>query len=237
MKKILLAAFITLPFLHPVTGQAQTGRWEDIDNSKIVKRDTFTQKGYTLVWINMSPDFNEATGKRMVETFFKVYPQEAALYNKKTLRKVIMIIDPAYKGVAATDAGVIRVSPDWMKQHPEDIDVVTHEAMHIVQAYPNDSGPGWVTEGIADYVRYTLGVNNDAARWALPELKSTQNYDNAYRITARFLVWIEKHKARGFVQKLDAVMRKKTYTDQFWKQQAGADVADLWKEYAANPSI
>jgi len=60
--------------------------------------------------------------------------------------------------------------------------------MHIVQDYGQSTGPGWLTEGIADYARYKFGVNNPAAKWALPAYKSTQKYTDAYRVTARFLV-------------------------------------------------
>jgi hypothetical protein len=173
----------------------------------------------------------------MIETFFTVYPKEIALFNPASLRKVMLIMDTAYKGVAATGDGIIRVNPEWMQKHPEDLDVITHEAMHIVQAYPEDAGPGWITEGIADYVRYLLGVNNEASGWALPAFKEDQSYENAYRVTARFFVWIEKHKSPGLVKKLDKAMRNKRYTGKFWKQTTGKTVDELWAAYAANPVL
>lgn len=236
MKRWILAAGLLAPLLKPVQILAQSN-WDEIGESGIVSRDTFKQKGFTLVFINKSADFNTATGKRMVDAFFTVYPKQAALYNKNTLRKVVFIIDPGYDGVAATAGEIVRFCPGWMKSNPGDIDVVTHEVMHIIQAYPNGAGPGWVTEGIADYVRYSMGVDNAGSHWALPDFSEKQHYQNAYRVTARFLAWIEKHKKKGFVQKLDAAMRSKTYTAQFWNEQAGAGVDELWKEYAANPAL
>lgn len=236
MKRWIMAAAIALPLLKPVTGAAQS-KWDDINEQGIVSRDTFTRQGFTLVFINKSAAFNTATGKRMVDAYFTVYPKQAALYNKHTTRKVIFIIDPEYKGVAATAGGIVRFSPEWMQEHPEDIDVVTHEVMHIAQGYPDGAGPGWITEGIADYVRYSMGVDNAGGNWALPDYNKNQHYENAYRVTARFLAWIEKHRKAGLVQKLDAAMRSKTYTEQFWKKQTGSTVDELWKEYAASPAL
>ncbi len=71
----------------------------------------------------------------------------------------------------------------------------------------------------------------------MPDYKSTQHYDNAYRITARFLVWIEKNKKAGFVKKVDAALRKHTYTDAIWETLTGKNVDALWEEYSKNPMI
>jgi len=173
----------------------------------------------------------------LVKTFFIVYPKLAAEYNPGTLKEVKMAVDTAYKGVAATADGKVTIASSWLHKRPEDIDVVTHEVMHIVQDYGESVGPGWLTEGIADYARNKFGVNNPAAKWSLPEFKPNQNYDNAYRVTARFLYWIEEKKKPGIVKELDSQMRKHTYTDNAWKQLTGKTVDELWKEYAANPAI
>lgn len=200
-------------------------------------KETITREGYTLEYTNKSPDFDTAVGRRLIETFFTVYPKEAARYNKKTAKKVGFVIDPSYDGVAATSGDVVVFNPAWFRNHPGDIDVVTHEAMHVVQAYPHGAGPGWITEGIADYVRYTLGVDNAGAKWALPAFNEKQHYTQSYRVTARFFVWIEKNKRKDFVQQLDSAMRGKKYTDGIWKELAGSTLDELWKEYAANPAI
>ena len=38
-------------------------------------------------------------------------------------------------------AATITINPGWLAQHPNDIDLVTHEAMHIVQGYPGHGDP------------------------------------------------------------------------------------------------
>jgi len=224
-------------FLCAVTGLRAQKHWNRIYSDQDLSRDTITRKGVTLIFINKAKDFSKEEQSRMQETFFKVYPKEIKTYNKNASKKVAMIIDPEYKGVAATAGDVIRISPEWMQKHPEDLDVVTHEAMHIVQAYKGHTGPGWVTEGIADYVRNQYGVNNKAANWSLTPFNEKQHYTNAYRITARFLVWITKNYKKNFVQHLDSSMRKGTYTDGFWKEHTGKTVDELWMIYSKNPVI
>lgn len=193
--------------------------------------------GYTLTFTNYDGTLDTAEQTRLVETFFTVYPRLAKAYNPNTLKDVKMVIDTSYKGVAATADGKVTIASRWLHNRPEDIDVVTHEVMHIVQDYGESTGPGWLTEGIADYARNRFGVNNAAANWALPAYKSTQNYDNAYRITARFLVWMEEKVKPGIVKELDSEMRKHTFTDASWKQQTGKTVGELWKAYSENPAI
>ncbi|OOQ59006.1 basic secretory protein-like protein [Mucilaginibacter pedocola] len=198
--------------------------------------DTITKNGYTLIVSGNDATFDNALKEKLISTFFTVYPKIVKEYNKKSLKTVQFFIDTAYHGVAATDNGRVVFSPAYMMKHPNDIDVVTHEVMHIAQDYGDTNGPGWLTEGIADYVRNEHGVANEAAKWRLPAYKATQNYDNAYRTTAAFLLWVETKVKKGTVKKLDGIMRKHAYTDNTWKDVTGKSVDELWKEYAVSPT-
>jgi len=207
-------------------------------NSNAQQTKVFNKKGYQLTFENQDANFSPELKSKLVETFYTVYPKLAKAYNKKTLKGVTFVIDTAYNGVAATDNGRVVFSSKYMTKHPHDIDVVTHEVMHIVQDYgSNNNGPGWLTEGIADYARYKFGVDNEGAKWALPAFKATQSYENSYRITARFLVWIEKNIKPGLVKKLDAQLRNHTFTNDSWKKETGKTLDELWAAYTANPVI
>jgi hypothetical protein len=118
-----------------------------------------------------------------------------------------------------------------MKTHPEDIDVITHEAMHIVQDYHKGNTPGWLTEGIADYVRYKYGVNNEKGGWQLPAVKSDHHYTSAYRITARFLAWVEDNYDKKIVDKMNAAAHNGTYEPGLWAQYTTKTVDQLWDVY------
>ncbi|MCR8560126.1 basic secretory family protein [Mucilaginibacter sp. BJC16-A38] len=211
-------------------------------------RDSVTRGPYTLVFINRDTVFAHTGAlvkKSMIAAFFKVYPAEAAMFNANTPKHVVFLIDPNYQGVAATFTSnventrvdTVHFNPGWMLKMPTDIDVVTHEVMHIVQGYGYSAGPWWLTEGIADYARYKFGVDNSGAGWSMPDYKAGQSYTNSYRISARFLVWIEEKKTAHVVQKLDAELRAHTFNDATWKKLTGESVDELWNDYAANPAI
>lgn len=203
-------------------------------SAKAQETETFKKKGYTLIFKSNDPSFNPELKKRMIKTFFQVYPILAKDFNKNADKLVTFHIDTAYKGVAATGGGRIVYNPKWFLKHPGDIDVVTHEVMHVVQNYGSGGGPGWLTEGIADYVRYKYGVDNPGANWALPAFEPKHNYKNAYRITARFLNWLELNGHRSIVVRLDAAMRNHTYKDTIWKNLTGKTIDELWAMYAAS---
>lgn len=231
---VLIAAGMAAVF-QTTAAQAQQ-RWEDIDTTGYHSVQTISKKKFTLVFINKDSAFSKETAQQLIDAFFTAYPQEVKRFNKNALKKVTFIIDPGYKGVAATSNGIVRYSPDWLTKHPQDIDVVTHEAMHIVQDY-GGKGEGWLTEGIADYVRYKYGVNNKKGNWSLPVFKAGQSYTNAYRITARFLAWLEKNVDKKIVDKLDKASREGTYNSGMWKELTGKTVDELWAAYAANPAL
>ncbi|GAB2814127.1 hypothetical protein GCM10027043_12640 [Ferruginibacter profundus] len=192
---------------------------------------------YTLYVSGNDSSFSPQLTQRLIDVFFIVYPKLAKEYNTRTLKKVTFFIDTAYHGVAATDNGRVVFSAAYMTKHPGDVDVVTHEVMHIVQNYGERSGPGWLTEGIADFARHKFGVDNAGAGWRMPDFKPTQHYDNSYRITARFLYWLEKKIHPGIVAKLNTALRKHTYTDAIWMQLTGKDLDALWEMYGKDPSV
>lgn len=199
--------------------------------------EVFKRKGYKLTFETQDPAFSKELKDKLVETFYTVYPKLAKEYNKKTSKNVTFVIDTAYDGVAATSGDRVVFSIKYMTKHPKDIDVVTHEVMHIVQAYGESNGPGWLTEGIADYARFKFGVDNEGAKWALPAFKASQSYENSYRITARFLAWAEKNVKPNLVKDLDGQLRDHTFTNDSWKNETGKTLDELWAAYAANPAI
>lgn len=223
MKKIFLLSLLACLSLAPF--------------SKLNAQEITKKNGYTLSFESNFAALDPQLKKRLIETFFIVYPKLAKEYNPKTLKEVKFFVDTSYKGVAATANGKVTFSSIWMVKHPEDIDVVTHEVMHIVQDYGNSVGPGWLTEGIADYARYKFGVDNAGAKWTLPALKPEHSYKNSYRITARFFAWIEKKVKSGTIKAVDASLRDHTYTAAIWPKLTGKDLDALWADYVKNPEL
>lgn len=236
MKLLTALTSTTIILLTLIAGQGMAQPRNQSPLPNVLVGDSLVMGDYSLIFISNDTGFSPTTRQNLINVYFTVYPQEVERFNKNSLRKVIFFIDTAYKGVAETGNGMARFNPKWLKDHPRDVDVVTHEVMHVVQDY-RKYNPGWLTEGIADYVRYVYGVNNKGGNWTLPEYKTGQSYKNAYRVTARFLLWIEKNKYNRIVDDMDKAMRDGTYSPRLWQQLTGKTVDELWSEYAQNPAV
>lgn len=205
-------------------------------NKNETKVDIISRDGYTLKFMCNDPEFPDELKKKMADTFFKVYPKMSADFNPKSPKSVTFDVKAKMDGIAHAGGGVITISAQWMKnQKGNDLDVITHEGMHIVQSYPGWSGPGWVTEGIADYARAKYGVDNKGSGWDMPNFSKNQKYTDAYRVTARFFLWLEKNVDKDLIKKMDDKMRTKKYTEDTWKELTGKTVDELWEMYGENP--
>lgn len=205
--------------------------------SAALPADTIKKNGYTLIFESRDPDLDPVVKQKLIDTYFKVYPVLVKTFNKKSTREVLFVVDTAYKAVAEASGNRILFSAGYMRAHPYDTDVVTHETMHIVQGYGYSAGPVWLTEGIADYVRYQYGIDNKGSKWYLPEFNSNQNYSNSYRITGRFFLWIEQQIKSGTIKKMDQELRAHTYNAQSWIKLTGKTLDELWAAYAKNPVV
>ena len=88
-----------------------------------------------------------------------------------------------------------------------------------------------VTEGIADYIRHKH-FEKDIEKLRPDPDKSS--YKQAYTIAAAFIFWLEAHKDKDIVRKLNAASRDGSYKREMFPQLCGADVDALWKEFAAS---
>lgn len=183
-----------------------------IDYSKAPECEAFATKSKALVeeWY---PRINELL-------FGKDHPLPSA--------DISLIFEPM-KGVAHTGNAVIHISAEWVtKKAPGDYGMVIHELTHIVQDY-RGKGEGWLTEGIADYIRdrhFEPGVRHQKID---PDKGS---YKQAYGVAAAFLIWLEAHKDKDIVRKLNTASHDGQYTARLFQENCGADLDTLWKEFA-----
>ena len=183
-----------------------------VDTSKAPECAAFAEKSKSLVeeWY---PKINEIL-------FEKGHPLPAT--------EIALIFEPM-KGVADTRKNVIRVSSEWVtKKAPNDYGMVVHELTHVVQDYQG-KGEGWLTEGIADYIRdrhFEPGVRHHRID---PDKSS---YRQAYGTAATFLMWLEAHKDKDIVRKLNVASHDGKYAPALFGVYCGADLDTLWKEFA-----
>ncbi|MBL9114666.1 MAG: hypothetical protein JNJ83_06625 [Verrucomicrobiaceae bacterium] len=143
-------------------------------------------------------------------------------------KQVLLTFDPNMKGVAHASGNKITISARYVRQHPDDWGMVVHELCHVVQAYP-PGGPGWLVEGIADYIRIAH-YEPQAPRPVLDFARSS--YKDGYKTAAIFLEWIEKNHGPGLVIKLNADLRASRYHPERWLELTGKSEDDLWKVFA-----
>jgi len=185
-----------------------------------------TEDATALVDTNDAPDlkiWGNKAGTLCVEWF----PKIAALLpsDKFTAPKeVTLYFDPKMKGVAHALGGKITISAAFVRSHLDDMGMVVHELTHVVQSYP-PGGPGWLVEGIADYIRI-VHFEPQAPRPKLDPAKAS--YKDAYKTTAMFLEWIEQRHTAGVVVKMNAALRAGTYKDELWNRFTGKTVDELW---------
>ena len=172
---------------------------------------------------------------QLTALFYESYPRLIERFEKpdrSAPRHIRLVFDKGLTVPAYCSGAEIHVSVEWLTQHPEDVALLTHELTHAVQAYP-PNGPSWMTEGIADYARLIYGPKVQPG-WALPaRLTQKQSYRNSYRITARFLQWLdEKHP--GTVDKLHRLMQEGTFKLEAFQTMTGKTADELWQECVAD---
>jgi hypothetical protein len=206
------ARAVALLLCLPGTALAEPAFKVTVDTSKAPECAAFAEKSKALVeeWY---PRINEIL-------FEKGHPLPAT--------EITLIFEPM-KGVANTQKNVMRISAEWVtKKAPNDYGMVAHELTHVVQDY-RGKGAGWLTEGIADYIRdrhFEPGVRHHRID---PDKSS---YRDAYGTAATFLIWLEEHKDKDIVRKLNIASHDGKYSPALFQEYCGADLDTLWKEFA-----
>ncbi len=129
-------------------------------------------------------------------------------------------------GVAYASGNEIVVSVDWITRAPDDHGLIVHELVHLIQSYRRRV-PSWVTEGIADYIRFFR-----YEKPAIPRVTEKSKYTDSYRVTGAFFNWIVVNHDKDFISKLNAVCREGKYSNDFFKEVTGKTVDELWNDYA-----
>lgn len=133
------------------------------------------------------------------------------------------------RGVAGTSRDVIGISANYVRGHTNDFGMVIHELTHVVQSYHRRSNPGWLVEGVADYIRLSH-FEPQARRPRINPDKAS--YTDAYKTTAIFLEWTEKKSDHDLVKELNRAMREGTFDLELFKTRTGKTVDELWQEFA-----
>ena len=213
---------------------------------------THSTDGYCKITIDTTgaPELTDWAEKKLAPVLAEWYPKLVAMLPSEgftPLTNFSVVIAPG-RGVAATGRGRVTANSAWLKGQlkGEAIGALLHEEVHVVQQYGSGRRnnpdfkptPGWVTEGVPDYIRWFLYEPQSHGADAIffrSRPNTVLNYDGLYRITANFLNYVVEHyaKDKDLIKKLNAVSRQGKYTDDFWMEMTGKPLAELNDEWKA----
>jgi hypothetical protein len=185
-----------------------------------------------VVEVSDAPDMKKWADQvaRLCERQFPMICDELKSPGFKPRTLITMTMKKDYKGVAMAGGGRITGSVNFFKKHPEDMGAMIHETVHCVQAYRAPGNPGWLVEGIADYIRF-FKYEPDKLGKINPR---TARYDGSYRVSAAFLAYVSAKYDAQLVNKLNKTMREGEYTVGIWKILTKKTIDELDQEWRAS---
>ncbi len=155
------------------------------------------------------------------------------------LKLVKDIKDQKAAATAASWSREICLGVEWAKSQSvaEVNGALVHEFAHIVQSYwapGRKTPPSWVSEGIADWVRWCNFEPPERRAVNFPEVRRVRRHDASYRVSAEFLDWVAKTYDPKFVIKLNKICRAGEYDDvKTWIELVGKPqevLASEWRD-------
>ena len=191
-----------------------------------------------------TPDLTEWTHRELGPVVQKWYPKIVKMLPSKGYQaptRISITFSAKMRGVAATGGTQVRCAASWFRRNlqGEAKGAVVHELVHVVQQYgrarrtnPNATRtPGWLVEGIADYIRWFLYEPETRGAEVTSRNISRARYDASYRITGNFLNWVTETYDNDIVRKLNEAARQGEYNEDLWKTYTGHTVQELGDEW------
>lgn len=193
-----------------------------------------------------TPDLTEWVHTKVGPMAKEWYPKLATLLASdgyEPPKKLSIIFDSRMRGVAATGGTRVRCAAGWFRANlqGEAVGAVFHELVHVVQQYGRTRNlepdaqrpPGWLVEGIADYVRWYVYEPQSHGCEITQRNLARARYDGNYRITANFLNWATESYDKNLVPRLNAAIRQGKYREALWQQYTGHALTELGADWKA----
>lgn len=219
-------------------------------------RDTITttaEGGYEIVFdVTETPDLKEWVDTKLKPVCAEWYPKIVAMLPSEGYeapKKFAVTFRSGLRVPAMAAGNRVACSAEWMRRNlnGEAAGAVVHELVHVVQQYgrrrnegggaaaaadapprPRVRNPGWLVEGLADYIRWFL--YEEQSQRPRPNAQRA-NYNDSYRTTGHFLNHLTEKYDKDIVKKLNAAMRDGKYNDELWKEITGKTVEELGEEW------
>lgn len=175
------------------------------------------------------------TSQKLIEMWFPSVCSWLGTADYNPPEKITLVVKKEISAPAYTSGRTITVNGKWITQHPEDLGMMIHELVHVIQSYPDSrSKPGWLVEGIADYIRwwrYEPELHSTSGR---TKIKPDAKYTDSYRTTGMWLAWCSRKYNMALVPALDEAMRKGEDPMPIFRKLTDKDPDELWKEFVEN---
>jgi len=175
-------------------------------------------------------DWIEKTLRPALEKWYPIIVDSLPSEGYTAPRRLTVVFRKNMRGVAATGGRRISCAGDWFKKNLEGeaAGAVVHELVHVAQSYRGRGNPGWLVEGVADYIRWFKYEPESKRPRPNP---ARAKYTDSYRTTGAFLNYVTETHDKDIVKKLNAAMRQGKYSPDLWKEITGKTVDELWAEY------
>lgn len=138
----------------------------------------------------------------------------------------ILRVQPS-RVAAAAEGTIIYVDADHVRANP-DTGFVAHELVHVAQAYP-PSRIAWLSEGIADYLRYYVLLPNDPQRRYDRKL----TYAVGYQPAAAMLDWAVGRYGKTLIRRVNTAMRSGHDGEAALTLVTGETPQALWETFVS----
>ena len=145
---------------------------------------------------------------------------------------------PAYTGGTK-----VSMNLPWFRSQlqGEATGCVIHELVHVVQHYGHATAantrptqtPGWVCEGIADYIRWFIYEPKSKGAEITKGNFSSVHFNDSYRTTANFLNWVVETHDKDLIRKLNTAARQGSYSDKVWQDATSKSTEQLAADWKA----
>jgi hypothetical protein len=187
--------------------------------------------------LSQTPELKEWVDAKLKPVCAKWYPMIVEMLPSEGYtapERFTIVFHKDMRGVANASGRRINCAAPWFSRNLEGeaAGAVVHEMVHIVQQYRRARGgnrnPGWMVEGLADYIRWFLYEPQDKRPRPNPD---RAKYTDSYRTTAAFLSYVKETHDKEIIRKFNTAMREGKYSADLWKEYTGKTADDLWADY------
>ncbi|HEX7859229.1 MAG TPA: basic secretory protein-like protein [Verrucomicrobiae bacterium] len=232
--KILVALFLAV--ICVTAAENETGHRTVVETEKYVITIDSSEAPDLCGWVETKL---RPVVKEWYPKLVEMLPSEG--YEAPT--NVVITLDKDAKGVAYAAGSKITCAVDWFRKNLEGeaVGAVVHEMVHVVQNYgwgrrntaegDRKRTPGWIVEGIPDYIRWFLYEPETKGAEITARNLSRAKYDANYRISGNFINWVVEKYDKDVVKKINAAARAAKYSDDLWKEYTGKTIQELGDEW------